>query len=122
MTLSLLLQCTLATLLIYEIQWWQMQMIVSEINLIQQNTPSVLFNPKSLKGQHSKSDEEVKEQLVGHAVMGMNGRLLQLRQLEQWSVCSVVFDQCNTDMPSDGAVLVSGQRDDTAVCRTITQP
>ncbi len=52
-------------------------MIVSEISLIQQNTPSVLFNPKSLKGQHSKADEEVKEQLVGHAVMGMNGRLLQ---------------------------------------------
>lgn len=54
--------------------------------------------------------------MVGHAVMGMNGRLLQSRQLEQWCVCSVVFDQCNTDMPSDGAVLVSGQREDTAVC------
>lgn len=51
-------------------------MIVSEISLIQKNTP-VLFNPKSLKGQHSKADEEVKEQLVGHAVMRMNGRLLQ---------------------------------------------
>lgn len=44
----------MATLHIYEIQKWQMQMIVSEINLIQLNMLSVFFKPKSLKGESDK--------------------------------------------------------------------
>lgn len=50
-------QSTLATLHIYEIHRWQMQMIVSEINLIQLNMLSVFFNPKPVKGQHSESEK-----------------------------------------------------------------